>query len=268
LRRLTCNAVHVSSAATVERKLLGVRSPFTRRAGRPLLVHCSHHKVGTVWFKRVLKAVADSYGLRFEAPRHDRPSDTTEVVFFDNAYRFKHEYVEGRSFRGSHIVRDPRDLVVSAYHYHLRTTEAWALEPSDEWDGKSYRDYLGSLNAHDGLMAEITRSARSGLASMGTWDYNQPEFLELRYENVLRDEASAFESLFRHYGFRSSECSASVETARRFSLDVVRGHQDEHVRSGQPGEWRSAFEPSHSAHFKELTGDLVVRLGYENTTDW
>lgn len=251
------------------RKRLGyARSPFTRKAGRPLVVHCSHHKVGTVWFKRVLEAVADNYGLKFEAQGHHSPSENTEVLFFDNAFRFKREYVEDRNFRGSHIIRDPRDLVVSAYHYHLRTTEAWALKPSEELGGKSYREYLGSLNAHDGLLAEITRRARSGLASMSTWDYNQPEFLELRYEDVLRDEASAFENLFRHYGFRSSECLASVGIARGFSLDAVRRLQDEHVRSGQPGEWRTAFEPSHTARFKELTGDLVVRLGYEKTTDW
>ena len=257
-----------SAVVSARRRLTKDRDPFTRKVGKPLLVHCSHHKVATVWFKRVLEAVAANYELAFEAQGPDRPSKDTELLFFNNAFRFKHEYVDGRNFRGSHIVRDPRDLVVSAYHYHLRTSEEWVTAPNDEWGGKSYQEHLQSLDAKDGLFVEIARCARSEIASMSTWDYYQPEFIELRYEDALRDEESMFRSLFRHYGFRWSEVLVSAEIARRYSLEIVRSYEDGHVRSGQPGEWRASFGPEHVAYFKELTGDLVVRLGYESNMDW
>jgi hypothetical protein len=231
-------------------------------------VHLSHHKVGTVWFMRVLKSVSETYGLRFEIVGPDKPSHETEVFLFNNAFRYNRDYMEGRPFRGSHIIRDPRDLAVSAYHYHLRTTEQWVVTPSERWGGQSYQELLRSMNPHDGLLAEIARCTGSEFKSMGNWDYNQPEFLELRYEDVLADESSAFASLFRHYGFRDSECEAAVRTARSFSLDVVRADKDAHVRSGRPGEWRDVFEPEHTAKFKELTGDLLVQLGYETNRDW
>jgi hypothetical protein len=259
----------VSSAVAGARERLRLkRGPFLAIAGRPLLVHCSHHKVGTVWFKRVLEVVAKTYGLHFENVGPNKPSADTEMFVFNNAFRFKREYLEGRRFRGSHIIRDPRDLAVSAYHYHLRTTEQWVVTPSERWGGTSYQDYLKSLSAHDGLLAEIDRCARSEFKSMGEWDYKQPEFLELRYEEVMQDESSAFERLFRHYRFRHSVRSTSVEIARGFSLDVVGGGNDSHVRSGRPGEWRDVFEPEHTAEFKKLTGDLAVRLGYETSPDW
>jgi hypothetical protein len=243
------------------------RDPFRPELGRALLVHCSHHKVGTVWFNRILGAVAKNYGLNFEFVARNTPAATTDVFHFSNS-QFDREVLGGRPFRGSHIVRDPRDIAVSGYHYHLRTEEPWALKPSQRWGGSSYQEYLRSLNAHDGLLAEIARCSNAEWRAMSMWDYHQPEFLELRYEDLLGNESAALEQLFRHYGFRDRDCRTSVEIASEFSLDVMRSRQDSHVRSGHPGEWRQAFEREHIARFKELTGDLIVRLGYESSTDW
>jgi hypothetical protein len=39
-------------------------------------------------------------------------------------------------------------------------------------------------------------------------------------------------------------------------------------RKGIVGEWRSQFGPQDRSLFKELAGDLLVRLGYESTSDW
>jgi hypothetical protein len=260
----------VSNAVTSAREQLRrrLRSPFRADVGAPLLVHCSHHKVGTVWFSRVLGEVARSYNLNFEVIGRNVPSVSTDVFLFNNTNRFDRSYFAGRSFRGSHLIRDPRDLAVSAYHYHLRTSEQWARVPEDRWEGKSYQDYLQSMSFSDGLLAEIGRCAQAEWRHMGIWDYQQEEFLELRYEDLLSDESGTFERLFHHYGFRERECRASLAATRQFSLEVVRASNDRHVRSGRPGEWREVFEPRHVDRFKELTGDLIVRLGYESSTDW
>jgi Sulfotransferase domain len=39
-------------------------------------------------------------------------------------------------------------------------------------------------------------------------------------------------------------------------------------RKGIVGEWRSQLEPQDKVLFKELAGDLLVRLGYESTSGW
>lgn len=39
-------------------------------------------------------------------------------------------------------------------------------------------------------------------------------------------------------------------------------------RKGIVGEWRSQFEPQDKSLFKELAGDLLIRLGYESGGDW
>jgi hypothetical protein len=263
----TLDPVISALSATRQQLRRKFRDPFRPEVGRVLIVHCSHHKVGTVWFNRILAAVAKNYGMNFEFVARKAPAASTDVFHFSNS-RFERDVLGGRPFRGSHIIRDPRDMAVSGYHYHLRTDEPWVLKPADRWGGKSYQEHLRSLNEHDGLLAEISRGANWEWRAMDLWDYHQPEFFEMRYEDLLSDEPALFEQMFRHYGFRSKACLTSVAIASQFSLDAMRSKKDSHVRSGQPGEWRGAFEPSHIAHFKQLTGDLIVRLGYETSTDW
>jgi Sulfotransferase domain len=248
-----------------------LRTPFRPDAGRPLIVHCSHHKAGTVWFGTVLRSVAATYGLRFQRGRGEPVDATADVAFFGNARFFRRDDLGGRPFRGSHVIRDPRDVVVSGYHYHRWTKEEWVHRPDPRWGGLSYQAYLAARDEHDGLLAEIERSARSDLAEMAGWDYDQPEFLELRYEDVLEDEAGAFAALFRFYGFDEPAVRAGLEAVDEARLDraaALARPEPTHVRSGQPGEWRALFGPAHVARFKELTGDLVVRLGYEADDTW
>ena len=39
-------------------------------------------------------------------------------------------------------------------------------------------------------------------------------------------------------------------------------------RSGKVGEWQAHFTNEHKALFKKVTGDLLIRLGYEKDNDW
>jgi hypothetical protein len=255
------------------------RTPFDAGEDAVVLVHGAHHKVGTVWFQRVLSTVAGFYGLRFtEVPASygtDRPAPApagdADVVVYDRANDFHPEDLGGRPYRASHLIRDPRDVVVSGYHYHLRTDESWVHEPKERYGGLGYQAYLRGLDEHDGLMAEIERSSRSTVAEMGEWDYSRPEILELRYEDAVGDEVGTFTRLFRFYGFSDAAVEKGLEIVEHFSRSGEHGPaaaDDPHVRSGEPGEWRRYFAPDHVARFKQATGDLVVRLGYEGDPAW
>jgi hypothetical protein len=39
-------------------------------------------------------------------------------------------------------------------------------------------------------------------------------------------------------------------------------------RAGKTGEWRKHFSADHKNKFKEIAGDLLVRLGYEEDQGW
>lgn len=158
----------------------GVRnSPFG--PGDPsLILHCAYHKAGTVWFRKIFDDLAKRYGLRLEQGIRGKSIDPeSDIALYPHSWDFNREILNARSFRGTHMVRDPRDLVVSSYIYHLRTDEAWALRPNKKWGGVSYQQYLNSLNSYDGLMTEIERWSKTPhgpFIRIAQWNYKQPEF--------------------------------------------------------------------------------------------
>jgi hypothetical protein len=41
-----------------------------------------------------------------------------------------------------------------------------------------------------------------------------------------------------------------------------------HYRKGIAGDWKNHFTEKHKQLFKDRYGDLLVKLGYENSNDW
>ena len=61
--------------------------------------------------------------------------------------------------------------------------------------------------------------------------------------------------------------------ARRFAAKThgrAAGVEDitSHYRKGLPGDWVNHFTRSHAEAFDERFGDLLVRLGYEESSSW
>jgi len=243
-------------------------TPFVSRSDATLLVHCGHHKAGTVWIGRVMMELCRSYGLRYRTGTTRPIAADADAVFYSNAGDFQREALTNRPFRGSHLIRDPRDLVISGYHYHLVTTESWASKPRGDYGGMSYQAYLRSLPEPEGLTAEIRWFATATGAEMAAWDYSQPEFLELRYEDLLSDEAAGFAALFGWWGFSESATMRGLEIAERLSLANGGARSTHQIRMSSPGEWKERFSEAHIAEFKSQTGDLLVQLGYVADSNW
>ena len=236
----------------------------------PLVLHCCHHKVGTVWMAKVLRSLGTHFGLRYE--HLDGPPHPATRLALQH-----HTRVDLGSFRpfvGSHMVRDPRDVVVSGYHYHLWTNEPAIVAPDPALDGRSHQEHLRSLDREAGLLAEIRRASTRAIRDMATWDYADPRFVELRYEDMVSDGDAEFERLFRHYGFTERNVDVAVQLARQHSFERVEKRElgdvreGRHRRSGVPGQWRDEFTASHRELFKELCGDALVTLGYERDDSW
>ncbi len=224
-------------------------------SGEPAqIVHCSHHKVGTVWFVRALQRVAKEYRASFGI---DDPS--ADVVVYNRPRAMQRP---DRRWSGTHMIRDPRDVVVSGYHYHLWTREAWAREPSDTWGGRSYQEHLNMLPEDEGLAEEIRFASLSSLREMSEWD-GLAGFLELRYEDVLGNEREWFRRIFLHHGFKPRHAEMAAEWCDLYSLSRRSDTGNElHIRSGRHEQWRDEFNESHIELFEALNPGLVERLGY------
>jgi hypothetical protein len=51
-------------------------------------------------------------------------------------------------------------------------------------------------------------------------------------------------------------------------LKAIQPKKSHTFRSGKTGGWKEHFTEEHKRLFKDVTGDLLVRLGYEESDDW
>jgi hypothetical protein len=250
-------------------------SPFVDRNDAPVLIHCCYHKVGTVWFGRILRHLAAEYGMRYGEGEdydgiHRFETQADSDVFIDYGSHVDLAALP-RRYRASHMIRDPRDLVVSGYFYHRWTEEPWANLPLAEYRGMSYRQYLNSIPKSEGLLEEIRRNA-FWISHMASWKFAGPRVFEIRYEDIIEDEEPVFRAMFAHYEFRPDVIERAVAITRRYSFETIKAKggsgEKSHLRSGRSGEWREHFEPAHVELFKALYPGAVTRLGYEAGGDW
>ncbi len=254
--------------STIKQKF---RTPFTDNSRQKLIVHCCYHKVGTAWFIRVLRKIARYYGLNFQCCLQSELKRNTDI-FMEYTSRLDIEKLP--DYVGSHIIRDPRDVVISAYFYHLWTKEEWAHIPRKSLKNLSYQEYLNSLNQEEGLIAEMQGISKEVIEEMSCWDYNNPNFFEFKYEDIIRNEEKVFYEIFEHYNFNEKAIQNCITIAEKFNFknqskrNIGAIKQNSHLRSGKIGEWQELFTENHKQQFKELFGDILIKLGYETSNDW
>ena len=234
-----------------------------------LIVHCTHHKTGTTWFRLLLKDLAQEFGLRyFQGPQAELPPDAQIFVQI-------HSNIDRDAlpvFVGTHMIRDPRDVAVSAFRYHLHAEEPWLLEPREDLGGRSYSETIKSLEQPEALLLEIKHNPT--LRNLLLWDYTDPRFLELKYEEVITDPETWFPKIFSHYGFSGAELPRAMEVAQRNSFEAKTGRklgevaEGQHLRSGVPRQWEKEFDQRHRDLFRELHGKSLIQLGYEADNSW
>lgn len=280
----------------------------------PKYVMYGHHKCATMSLNTISDAVCKRLGLQFKAIYNESQFDrdlhgyvakqNIDFLSYGNADL---QFVENLpDHRGFHIIRDPRDIVISAYfsHRNSHATEAWSdLEP--------HRQKLKSLDIESGIAEEIRFRQRS-LQHMQSWDYEQTNILEVKFEDLISRHYETLLTVFDHlqllshddYRFFSrpgglyrelmafAKSSLNVKLPRLTNLRELpaaefltvvwrnrfeartrgRSPGDEdvhnHYRSGRRGDWKNHFTDAHKGLFKELYPGLVPGLGYDDSDNW
>jgi len=229
----------------------------------------THHKTGTAWLKSIFEEISRDHSLRFcLSSKKVKPSPDCDIDFnFHSAFDFS---AIPPDYRGIHLIRDPRDIIVSGCFYHQRSAEAWLYEPLPMLKGATYHDTINRLPTLDEqLLFEMDYIGAITIRDMLNWDYTNPGFLELKYETLIRDsDLTQFRDLFNFLGFPEAWIRGLLSIAEKHSLFSARFTRGEHVRSGDAGQWKQYFKPVHKQRFLELFGDALIRIGYEEDNRW
>jgi hypothetical protein len=228
-------------------KLIGQVRRLRGAAWTPNVVyHVCYHRCMTLLFTRLLSYCSNIFSVPFEV----NPSLSlveSEGIYLNN--QGNASIPEDLSLRGSHIIRDPRDLIVSAYFYHLRTTESWCITPKAEHtdlpSNVSYQQHLRSLDIEEGLIYEMNHVSGSMIERMCSWDYSDGRFLNLRFENVIGNEVSTIQKVLIWYGLDETHAKEVSQYLKFLGYHQLR-------RSTKNPLTNSAHTPStKSLHYRE-----------------
>jgi len=97
---------------------------------------------------------------------------------------------------------------------------------------------------------------------------DQSQVLSLRYEDLLTDTQKQLERIWDHATGRGFLHRGNKTTTIQALKNAIRPSESPTFRSGQSGNWKQSFSPDMKELFKEVTGDLLIKLGYEKNSDW
>jgi hypothetical protein len=243
----------------------------------------THHKAGTTWMRQLHGSIGRQLGL--PVTRLTRTTDLEDPAKFNSTVRSirarsgivldEHscfsEVPKQIGMRGVHIIRDPRDVLISSAFYHLTAPEGWLHRPLPQYDDMTYQEKLRSLGTiRKALLLELkSLQMRIILDEMQAF----PKLATVpttTYESLMAgDVLAAFEAMFSSLGFSGHAKQVALECARQESIVLnPRRRRSHHVRSGEPQQWRQQFDQELGEQFVAVSGDDLVALGYEPDHSW
>jgi len=165
------------------------------------------------------------------------------------------------------VYRDPRDVIVSHVFYAAQMHPGHGMH-------RYYTEELTSMEERINAAIQGVQEPGAQLSSVrdkyaGYLDWlEQPEVLCLRFEDLILARDIALGKLLDYLDQRGFKPSMPREQAVQVLAQAIMPRKSGTFRKGKPGNWREHFTPANKIHFKELTGDLLIRLGYEENNQW
>jgi len=256
---------------------------FRRRPDMPTLFGCAMAKSGSHALSQLLEGLAaitdliytDMHPIRTRLPRIGARS--SEEVLRDLGRLRRGDigwgylpaiptYLDALADPRWYVLflsRDPRDKLISEIHYALR------MHPKH-----GFREHLLSLPT----MEERISASISGVPGIikgiaGIYESYQgwlshPRTRVVRFEDLILERGRALTTLVEDLGRAGVQTHVPQAEALR-SLDAAMSpSKSPTFRSARPGGWRAEFTARNVMEFKQATGDLLQRWGYETDKDW
>ena len=241
------------------------------------VIVATHHKTGTVWMDGVFKALAreigiqcidfrSAYGCRAGALR--KPYILLNV---DSNFRDCPQVLEREDVRVLHVIRDPRDVLISAMHYHSKSAENWLHEPIPGYDNTTYQRRLRAQpTKFDRYLFEMDHSTAGTLRDLLDWRYGRSNCFEARYEELRQDsQLKYWRRVSAFLGFGEREQAIASRCFWRNSLfGGLSRVGNKHVRSGDVSQWKREFTPELARAFLLRFPGALQSLGYEVDETW
>jgi len=164
------------------------------------------------------------------------------------------------------IYRDPRDLLVSQVFFATDMREEHGMH-----------DLYQSLpDFSERLKIAITGIDRDGLYMVsvkqryeGVFQWLEQEHVMcIRFEDLINNRDAMLNAMLDEVEKTGYKIPTPREKVLPILVEAIQPKKSHTFRSGKTGGWREHFSAEHKKLFKDVAGDLLVRLGYEKNNDW
>ncbi|HNE04419.1 MAG TPA: sulfotransferase domain-containing protein [Anaerolineales bacterium] len=164
------------------------------------------------------------------------------------------------------IYRDPRDMLVSQVFF--------ATDMHEEHGMHDYYNSLPDFGAR--FNVAITGIDRDGLKMVsvkqryeGVFQWlEQKNTMCLRFEDLINNRDATLLKMLDEVEKTGYKIPTPREKALPILVEAIQPKKSHTFRSGKTGGWAQHFTAEHKKLFKDVAGDLLVRLGYEKNNDW
>ena len=184
-----------------------------------------------------------------------------------------HDVYDPRYPRVIYIVRDPRDVAVSFYHYNLKVRRF-----TDEVTMDEFVDRF--VTAKIWPSVDIFGSWENHVLSWVKMRGETEDFCFVRYEDMLRDPVAELkkmtpllkinpspETLARAVELSSADRMRALEKSQKGWVSTKGTRKDKpFVRAAKSGDWQSALSETSVRKIEQAWGATMQKLGYELTT--
>jgi hypothetical protein len=210
-----------------------------------------------------------------------------------------HEYFDPRYRKVLYIVRDPRDVVLSSYHFHRKQRQIEDSYPLEDyvrrfvtsngvWEsyaswGQNVASWLATRRPYPSAAPEERGPHTFGSRAEDAPSWPQARrsasaLLLVRYEDMLRHPVRELAKVATFLGIEATPERLSQAVERSSKKEMQKSEQADgsrwvltrntrsdipFVRMAESGGWKSALPPASVAEIEWAWGRLMRELGYE-----
>jgi hypothetical protein len=104
-------------------------------------------------------------------------------------------------------------------------------------------------------------------ASVFEWR-EQSNVMCIRFEDLINNRDATLDAMLDEVESIGYKIPTPRHKALSILVKAIQPRKSHTFRSGKTGGWREHFTEEHKSLFKDLTGDLLLKLEYEKDNDW
>ena len=178
--------------------------------------------------------------------------------------------------RTIHMMRDGRDVIISAYFYFLigktvspKTREKWITHMGEKKDLENISSHLPKF------IEKFFENYRSGFKRKKWSDFieyyhEKDEVYQVKYEDLHCDTSGTLMKLldFLNLEFQEKSIDTAIEKYDFKSQKNNNDQENDFLRKGIIGDWKNYFNEESAKVFDLYCGDALIKAGYEKDRNW